>query len=273
MTLKTYRLGGGKHFEFTYETPEQRTNFLSSIFIPGTTDKIAAWNGHEFEAVKVRKQEYDSTVELNVWDTAVHAEYYMTLHYPIDPRIIETDVKGAIRAYANADNTGWLFAHTDAGTHHDYELNLMAALDGVMQPLFRQAQVDLHKPGNSEPTVARLKKLYDLLSQFYGQCIIEARKRARAVWLGYREQYPHPANGYLDEDITQAINTIEASWKPDRQKDLDALGGSLRYLRTSLTMPAVETRWDKIARLNAEAKAKAEAEASNSTEQPAGNGD
>ncbi len=253
---------GESDAEFPYENEQEKQRILTGLFIKDTK-KVAAWNGHEFEVLDARIEDNLSVIHVQVLGFPV-IEYQMLMYYPIDPRIIETDIVGAIKAYANADNTGWLFAHTDAGTHHDYELKLLATLDGVMQPLFRQAQVDLNKTGNSEPTIARLKNLYDLLSQFYGQCIVEARKRARAVWLGYREQYPHPANGYLDEDITQAIHTVEASWKPNRQKDLDALGGSLRYLRTSLTMPAVETRWDKIARLNAEAKAKAEAEAEGS---------
>ena len=51
-----------------------------------------------------------------------------TVHYPLDPRLKRADVSGAINAFANSANTGWLFSHTNAGPHQDFLLALQAAV-------------------------------------------------------------------------------------------------------------------------------------------------
>ena len=204
-------------------------------------------------------------------------ELSMHIYFPIDPRIRRVDVQGAVKAYPNADNTGWLFAHTDEGTHHDYELQLLAACDGLFQPLFRQYQVDAYNPSATAAT--RGKTLYTHLSAFYGEVVVQVRTIARGAYLGEREQMAHPSEGWLDRDITAAIAAVTADWTENHSANLAELknAGALTYLTRSLTMPAVETRWDREARLEAEKKAaekaaaEAEAEAGANTESEGAN--
>lgn len=219
---------------------------------------IACWNGHEFEVLEKYVYPHHGEVRLQ-YARGEQMERVMYMYHPVDRRIIADDVAGATLAYPNDDNTAWLFRHADEGTHHDYELNLLAALDGVMQPLFRQYQVDIIS-ATSDSAKTRAEGLFTLMSIFYGECITAARNMARDVWLGFRQQNPHPQKGYLDTDITNAILVVETAWKDDRPDDLIKLNTALTYLRRSLNMPSVETRWDKIARLAAEAKAMQDAE-------------
>lgn len=248
--------------------PSSRTRVFREAEISGL--KIAVFNGHEFEILEVSRTSVSPVAGLDFKfgdvtmrmrrtsqnELPEHTERSMEMFYPVDPRIIEADVNGAVRAYKNADNTGWLFSHTEEGTHHDFELNLLGALGGLFKPLFNQYQVDAIQAANEEAK-NRATGLYVLLSTFYGQAFKEAKKRARAYFLGERHQEPHPGTGYLDADLTAAIETIEARWKNDSPEDLVKLTAAVAYLKTQLTMPTPETRWDRAARLKAEAEAEA----------------
>ena len=94
---------------------------------------------------------------------------------------------------------GWLFAHSNTGHHADHELQLMACIDGVFQPYFRQLHVDVIDGANLN-IKQRATRLYSLLSQFYGEVIALARTNARAVLLGHRHREVHPAEGHLHSE-------------------------------------------------------------------------
>ena len=219
----------------------------------------AFWTGFTFQAIQTRLVDRgpDSAgVQVGAADylSGEAGEFHMVLYFPLDPRIIESDIDGAVRAYPNADNTGWLFAHTDEGTHHDYELTLLAAIDGVFQPFFRQLQVD--SISNASATAREKAELsFVTLSTFYGQVVAEARKLARAPFLGEREQKAHPREGWLDLDITNAVSTIEKKWKAAGYEELADIASAITYVKNSLAMPTVETRWDRAARIEKEKKA------------------
>ena len=144
--------------------------------------------------------------------------------------------------------------------HHDYELTLLGATDGVFQPLFRQYQSDAITLRAAGASTEGTDKKFVLLSEFYGAAVAKLRTTARAVFLGQREQEAHPQEGWLDRDITTAVAAVKADWTTaERTSDLTVLAPSLAYIERSLAMPAVETRWDRVARLSAEAKAAASA--------------
>ena len=237
------------------------TDLRPLILMAGKEDRAVFWNGRQFETAKV---DYSEAPEIGVWyfraaSTDVH-ERQMLHYYPIDPRMTRSDVDGAIRAYPNADNTGWIFKHTDEGTHHDYELRLISAVDGVIQPYFRQLLVDQFSTQETVRQAAADR--FVTLSRFYGEVVVAARAIARSAYLGEREQKAHPREGWLDHDITAAVAQVRAKWSEDASTDdNNRVAPALVYITQSLTMPSVETRWDRAARLEAEAKKKAAEEA------------
>ena len=182
---------------------------LAHVSIPGTTS-VAVWNGHEFEVIEIHpesgyKFESSNRIQWRFGPRLPHSYELMHVGYwPIDPRIITSDVRGAIRAYPNSDNTGWLFAHTDEGPHHDYELQLLAACDGVFQPYFRQLQVESFSAVLSASNQAKTQ--FTLFATFYGQVITKVREIARSTFLGEREQQAHPKEGWLDRDLTSTYS-------------------------------------------------------------------
>ena len=255
----------------TRESPEEAAKILGIPYSLGEGDVLkrhfigAYWTGQEFEALEshvnyVRYYRYSQNGpyyeahaevddSVNSLATGSH-ELVMTIYYPLDPAITVEDIEGARFAYMNADSSGWLFAHTREGTHHDYELMLMGAIDGVFQPYFRQLQVDALNTSTRTSANDRFK----LLSEFYGSVVVEARKIARGTYLGEREQSAHPREGWLDKDITAAVLAVRAKWAETRATDAATLSAALTYVERSLTMPSVETRWDRAARLKREAK-------------------
>lgn len=175
--------------------------------------------------------------------------------YPIDPRMTEEDITDATRFYPNADNTGWLFAHASVGHHQDHELLLMAAIEGVFRPVFRQYGYDhLAAPTGTHATLA--KERHTLLVGFYGKVIQEARKNARAKHLGERHKELHPEEGHLATELRDAYNTVKAKWVVDHAADLQKMTGAFSFIETTLNIPDPETRWDKDARIKAAAKTK-----------------
>ena len=186
--------------------------------------------------------------------------------FGIDPRMTREDIEGATRIYKNENNTGWLFAHSNTGHHADHEIALVAGIDGIMQPFFRQYHVDVIMGANLTAK-ERAANQYKLLSIFYGECVGLARKNARTKHLGERHKDPHPAEGYIHSEIKVAYEATKAEWETNRAKDVALIQGAFTYITTALAIPNPETRWDKAARLAAEAKKKAEAAAQEQTNQ------
>ena len=196
-----------------------------------------------------------------------HGESFDLLAFPVDPRMTAEDINGATHIFANADNTGWLFSHASPANHHDHEITLMAGIDGVFQPLFRQYHVDVITGANLN-IKQRATALYALLSQFYGEVINLARKNARAVVLGHRHKTLHPEEGHLHSEIKTAFEATKTKWLADRATDATKLATAFTYIGTVLTIPTPETRWDKAARLEAEAKKKKAAAEAEATQTP-----
>ena len=252
-------------FNDTGPSYDREPSFRNLVKAIGVGGKLAWWNGHSFELSRIVSRGEITGYWLVHLKGARRAilednppqERIGVAYYPVDPRLIESDVAGAIRAYPNETHgTHWLFQHTDEGTHHDYELRLLSACDGVFQPYFRQLTVDGFSTSATARATARNR--FTLLSEFYGDVIQAARTAARATFLGEREQQAHPKEGWLDRDITTAVNAVEAAWKADTDRaptNLLDLSQAIIYLKRSLAMPSVETRWDRAARLEAERKA------------------
>ena len=117
----------------------------------------------------------------------------------------------------------------------------------------------------------RATDLYALLGQFYGEVIAEARKNARAKHLG--ERHKGVGAGHIHSEIVVAYEAIKAKWKTDKAADATKLAGAFLYIDGVLAIPTPETRWDKAARLAAEAKKKAAEAAAEETTQTTPSGD
>ena len=252
-----------RSLELTDYTDEQiRRMFL----IPKDGKEYAScWNGHNFETLEVkrfviRRATRNAYVAIDILFDDI-SEYQMQIFWPVDSRMTLKDISGARYYEQNADGSGWIFKHTLEGTHHDYELTALAACDGVFQPVFRQYQADSYSAKvDTQRETARQR--YVLMAEFYGEVVAAMRTGLRATYLGEREQEAHPAEGWIDRDITAAVSAVRSKWTADgRSADLTSLSGGLTYINTALTMPSVETRWDREKRLADEAKKKAEAEA------------
>ena len=98
--------------------------------------------------------------------------------FPVDPRMIAEDIEGATNLYPNETNDGWLFVHASQGHHEDHELNLMAAIDGLFQPVLRQYQVDALAGASAEIKTNGAER-FALAATFYGEVIGLARTNAR----------------------------------------------------------------------------------------------
>ena len=279
-----HELGDLHYCQFFYlyesETPPTPEQVRSAIFanIPASTEPAPSkWKRYEkyergWVAVASTLDRHWSLADASV--IIQHQQYYKAIEirantgvqgcdkiaFGIDPRMTREDIEGATRIYKNETNTGWLFAHSNTGHHADHEIALVAGIDGIMQPFFRQYHVDVIMGANLTAK-ERAANQYKLLSIFYGECVGLARKNARTKHLGERHKDPHPAEGYIHSEIKVAYEATKTEWETNRAKDVALIQGAFTYITTALAIPNPETRWDKASRLAAEAKKKAEAEA------------
>ncbi|MCY4431973.1 MAG: hypothetical protein OXC11_16500 [Rhodospirillales bacterium] len=237
---------------------------LSQLTIPG--GQVVLWNGHEFEATKGNVGRYpDGRVGIDFHDLdAGEREATMRFYYPIDPRMDEVDVAGATIAYPNDDNTGWLFAHCDNDAMVDWEQELAAAVVARFAAAIDQAQIKVNEATNTVAEAQAVANHRSLVS-FRNSAIIAVTQWARTRHIGWQEQHPHEAHVHLP--VLRAVEVVAANWRRDNAVSWSRVSTRVSAIIKDLAKPhAYETRWDKAARIAAEAKAKADAEASAETD-------
>ena len=275
MTPKTTTIFGG---QFAVPLPYEGTTQADIIRMYGIGETtapeihLAGWNGHEFEVLRgqvVERYRYPPPNyhpkpywELSL-DSALypHFDYRLVMYWPISPETVLKDWVGAIKAVKTANGKAWEPRHTDEGTHHDYELTLRGAITGVFNPLLVQYDLDGRKLRARGASSDGVDEQLNLIADLYGQVLQEGQKIARGPFLGEREQSAHPREGWIDRDITAAIAAVKAKWTTTRASDLAKIPTAFSYTTGVLTMPAVETRMARVARLAAAEKARQDAAA------------
>lgn len=231
---------------------------------------MIVWNGHEFEAVYADSWARAYVGDPPYWvrprvrkaDNSVY-EPSMLMYYPIDQRMTLADVVGATVAYPNEENTGWLFAHCDNDAMVDYEKELAAAVVGEFAGAIDGAQIKVNEATNA-PVKAQAVANHAALVAFRDASVESVVTWARTRHIGWQEQNPHEA--HVHTPALQAIESVALSWQTDRSADYSKVSSPVASIIKGLAKPhTYETRWDKEARLAAEAKAR-EAEAETETE-------
>lgn len=206
---------------------------------------IAARKGDVWAVKEALIPTRDSSLNLVCVDRASHDE----MAYPIDPRMAREDIEGASILEPNATNTGWLFYKTRKGTHHDYELTLLAHIGAMFGLIIGQFRVDqIRATDDQSRSDAALKEVTATL--FWADVKFQATQIVRSLYLGQRVVEPHPDTGYLDADSTKAVEAVKAKWKQSNPNDLDDLTSAFQFINRYLNMPPVETPWDYRARIS-----------------------
>ncbi len=224
---------------------------LTATCIPGSTIErpvAALWNGHQFEAVIGQY--------LSDWH-GIHFynnfEYHSLIYYPIDPRIIESDVHGATNAYPNEAGSHWLFSHCTSEYHFDKELELVSVVESVFQSVV-EGRLRYCFEATSHTRTSALSK-YDTIRQFRDEVIAQVRKDIRAIPLSWF--HINPNSSHVTERIRKAIQKVFTSWqvKGHGNRVSEDYNSVLAGLTTN---HIYETRWEQVARIEAESKAKEE---------------
>ena len=242
------------------------------LLIPGTykarpedqwEGQVAAWNGHQFEVVTAKKyfQDRDQTLFLSFSIEDVDyennpREFSMSIHYPIDKRTKPKDWEGAIGAYRNAENTGWLPKHTDRGTHHDRGLSFEDGVYVVFKPELDPLNAEIMGLDPRDAPHGRKVTEYKSLVQAQTKVIEKVVAIHEDRYLGYYEQHPHPEAGH----IMVAVKDAFAAAKSENTALWRRASVALSRIEKAIIKRAsqvVETRWDQEARIAAEKKAAA----------------
>ena len=237
---------------------------------------LAAWNGHEFELV-VARNPYTSSSPLRhiqkngkryirfqtsitgIASIVENAEIYMVVYSPADSVIKPSDVRGAIKAYPNADNTGWLFKHTEQGTHHDISLSFEDAVCTVFKPYLDELNSEVMNLDPRDAPHGRKVAEYTAAVSVQGKVIAQVVKTDASRYLGYYQQNEHPEAGHVITAVKDALAQVKVDNRAVWNRASTTLGDIEKGVNARAAR-IVETRWGQEARLAAEAKAAKEAE-------------
>ena len=259
---------GGKAEVPAGTTTEQAAALLA---LPGTAQgdrmQVAAFNGHRFEVIHCQVRHTadlaDGRYAYFSWsapdDGEQPHEQSMEIKYPVDSRILPSDVEGAMKAERNAAGTAWLFLPpSDEDAMLDEEDALRAAIVGRFASAIDAAQVKVNEATNATVR-ARVVAAHSALAQFRDAVIDAALATARTRHIGWLEQRPHEAHIHLL--VKNAVDTVIADWQTDRATDYRQISAQVAAVLKGLTkLHAYEWAWERRTRLAAEAKAEAEAE-------------
>ena len=239
---------------------------------------VAAWNGHEFEAIKVQFDSFFAQGKLSFFrlNRDGPLEHYTQVYWPLDPRMTRQDIAGAIRAYPNTDNTGWLFQHCDQDYMRDQEYRLRSAVHTAFEFEIDKARwevdnrihtVFIINNDANRSAVGLARRVHKGLQDFRHEVAVEIVRDHRKRHIGWYHQ--NPQHAHLHDPLAKAIRAVKARWEADWAHETRIHVGPVisKVLEQVTILFNYETRWDMAARLEAEKKA-AEAAAETSTETP-----
>ena len=251
MTLKIRQVTYG---DWEVEEPEAQDMLMAHR--PDTENyHVVIWNGHQFEVAVARYRTYPEA-KSTIVIIKDEAEFRGSIYYPTDPRTIAADWHGCQKAKPNADGTAWL-PDWDKDTMIDYEEELQDAAIARFQNRIDGAQIKINESTNSvvrSQTIATHRSLVG----FRNDVVAAVVEWCQNLHIGWQEQNPHEAHLHLP--ILNAINATALDWQTNHAVEYGRISGTVAGIIKDLSKPhAYETRWDKAARLAAEAKAAAAA--------------
>lgn len=236
------------------------SDLLPLCGIPGSTLEhmmTAEWKGEAFEVVEYAQSSSD------LFQPKGAFELGSILHYPIDPRIRPEDVAGALVAYPNEDNDGWLFAHCDADWMIDHEYKVLAAVTTAFE-----AQLDAALSEKDAALYAALeddslhlrqafavkRRTYDSLAAFREDVKTALLYEMRGRHMGYFHQNPHEA--HIHEPLERAITATVPKWNiTERATEWGEIREAVEAIAATVeTKPVYATRWDLAVKLAAEGR-------------------
>lgn len=179
--------------------------------------------------------------------------------YPIDPAMTREDIEGATEIEPNSDNTGWLFFHGDKGKHHDHLLTVQSATIALFQPYLDQIDVKWKQaiaiPATAGPLVTR----YANLCEYRDDVIAAALEAEKKQLHGHFVRNEHPEVGHVHAAIKAGLSATKLKWGASQSLLTKYTTISREHEAVTLQLATPhepETRWARVARIEAEKKAK-----------------
>lgn len=192
-------------------------------------------------------------------------EHLQEWAFPIDPRLKKSDIEGATKIFPNSTNTGWLFLHSESDEHQD-RADLLEAMmitsfqdviDGMMQ---KTLAIVTTPPTNARPIIGdpgsgNAKAYYlqwNSLVEFRQECVKWLLEYEKILYIG---QHLQEDDLHTHDQMIRAITQAKKVWARDKADDLSSISVEVTQVEKKInTMHTFETRWDRLARIEAEAK-------------------
>ena len=206
----------------------------------GNIRQVAYFDGERFKT---------AYVNLTVWKGYLNGSLATEMHcavgilyYPINPRILATDIYNAVTA--GHDSKGWVFWHAHLEEHQERLFQAKALVYSLFQDGLDQRMLDIIsvvKTGQE----ARAKSKRQTLVDFRDKVIKNIVETDKLNYLGKFRKYPTPM---IYAIVSGAISQIKAMYIADEDPD--------KWLRVSQdvqplldklqTLPTNPTRWEQV---------------------------
>ena len=204
------------------------------ISMPIFAPEIGRWFAHEtliyLRPYRPAENLYYVNLECldGTWDRQQHV-------YPISPNMTVDIVNKGVYHKFDTDQKGYVFTQDTTLRHKGYELEMKAALEGVMQPYIRQYQVDWING------VSGAAEKFTTLSEFYGKVIEDMTTVHRGKTLGYYADTG--LDGHIYSAVKSAIYRNALKLRALEPKKYSLIGTHLTYILNVLRIPDAKYPW------------------------------
>lgn len=239
-----------KEIEVEHEDRDQLDSIRQQFYIRGTEDRFDSryvfvpvfvpetglWHAHR-STVTLRRPDHSKNIYRITINCADNTPWDHQQHvYPVASNMTTDIVNGAKYHVLKTDVGGYIYTKGTQGRHRDYELLLMATLEGIMQPFLRQHHVDMINE------VEGAKTKFVALSKFYGDVLNEVVKFHRARHIGYYTD--QGLDGHLHAAIKNAVLRMRFhlyALDKERYRETEPY---ITYLVNALNIPDAKYPWE-----------------------------
>lgn len=166
--------------------------------------------------------------------------------YPIDPRMKEIDIDGAVNIYPNESNTGWLFEHCSIEEHHDRILAAEVAMSTLFDELIHDKLTTLlvsfiheHSTANQIGEAAILEHI----ELFRDDCKKMTRYREGELYIGQHIQESN--DHYIYKMVQEAFKLAKKQWSIHKSAQLNVISEHIAPIEKRLnSRHTFKRRWE-----------------------------
>lgn len=166
--------------------------------------------------------------------------------FPIDKRMKQVDIDGAVNIYPNETNTGWLFEHAPVEDHHDRMFSAETAMSTIFEELLHDKLSTLlvsFIQGHSKSNQLGEAAVLEHIENFRDDCKKMTRYREGQLYIG--EHVQNPGEHYIYKMVQEAFKLAKKKWSVEKSAELNQISDDIAPIEKRLnSRHNFKRRWE-----------------------------